>query len=76
MIGLGPHELTVGLWAFTIGLTVALSVLATHAAVRATAGRPGQATRQRINPYPVPVVRADATRRGRLDDRGQASLGG
>ena len=27
MIGLGPHEMTAWLWAFSIGLTIALVVL-------------------------------------------------
>ena len=47
MIGLGPHELTAWLWAFSVGLTAALVVhaaLSFAVALRVTsrAGRSGQ----------------------------------
>lgn len=79
MIGLGPHEMTTGLWAFGVGLTVvlaALAVLSVYIAVRATADPSRQATCPRVNPYPVPVVRTDARKRLRVDDREQTFVGG
>lgn len=79
MIGLGPHEMTAGLWAFSVGLTVALVLLvplSIYIAVRATDERHRRTPDLRTNPYPVTVIRADATSSRRRDDRGTTSEGG
>ena len=72
MIGLGPHEMTAWLWAFSVVLTAVFTVLAALSicvAVRATDNRRPRARASRFNPYPIRVVRWDATRRRRIDDR-------
>lgn len=72
MIGLGPHEMTTWLWAFSVGLTVAFAALAAVSisiAMRATDDRRPRARASRFNPYSVRVVRWDATGRRRIDDR-------
>ena len=75
MIGLGPHEMTAWLWALSVGLTgvLALAAVSIYVAARATAGPSRLAAPSRINPYPVPVVHADAKWRRRIDDREHAS---
>ncbi|GIU94175.1 MAG: hypothetical protein KatS3mg012_0632 [Gaiellaceae bacterium] len=63
MIGLGPHEMTPWLWAYSVGLVVffaALAAASIYVALRVTADSPREATSPRTNPYPVPVVRTDA----------------
>lgn len=72
MIGLGPHEMTPWLWAFSVGLVVLFAALAAasiYVALRVTAGSPRDATSPRTNPYPVPVVRTDAPTRVSGNDR-------
>jgi len=77
-IGLGPHEMTAWLWVFSAGLTVTLVLsvpLALYVAVHAT-GRQRQARSPRLYPYPVSVVRAEATRQMGPNHRKQSSQGG
>ena len=77
-IGLGPHEMTTWLWLFSVGLAVALVLFvprALYVAVRAT-GTQRQARSPRLYPYPVSVVRAEATHPRGLDHRKQSSRGG
>ena len=76
MIGLGPHEMPAWLWSLRVGPTgvlAALAALSISVAGRAAAGPSRLVAPSRINPYPVPVVHADAKRRRGIDDRGQAS---
>lgn len=78
MIGLGPHEMTGWLWAFSVGLTVTLLLfvpLALYVAVRAT-GKQRRTSSLRLYPYPVSVIRTEAIRRVGLDHRKQSSRGG
>ena len=78
MIGLGPHEMTAWLWVFSVGLavTLVLSVpLALYVAVRAI-GTQRQARRPRLHPYPVSVVRAEATHLRGVDLQKRFSRGG
>lgn len=72
MIGLGPHEMTGWLWVFSAGLVVvfaALTAVSIHVALRLTAVPWRPAVRERIYPNPVSLVRSDAMRRRRVDDR-------
>jgi hypothetical protein len=44
MVGLGPHEMTAWLWAFIVGLTIALAgltALSLHIALRLAGGERG-----------------------------------
>lgn len=59
MIGLGPHEMDPWLWAFDVGLTVFLVLLAaltTFIAVRATRDRPRGTVDRRLEPHPPPTA--------------------
>lgn len=78
MIGLGLHETTAWLWAFSVGLavTLVLSVpLALNVAVRPT-GRQRQARSPQLQPYPASVVRAEATQLRGVDPQKRSSRGG
>ena len=78
MIGLGPHEMTAWLWVFSAGLTVTLVLsvpLALYVAVHAT-GTQRQVRSTRLYPYPVSVVRAEATHLRGVDPQKRFSRGG
>ena len=71
MIGLGPHEMTAWLWAFSVGLAAVFAVLATvsiYLAARAAGAPRWEPRTSRAYPYSVRVVPADAVRRARADD--------
>ena len=59
MIGLGPHEMDPWLWAFDVGLTVFLVLLAaltTFIAVRTTRDRPRSTVARWLEPHPRPTA--------------------
>ena len=78
MIGLGPHEMTAGLWVFSLAITIALVLLvpvALFAAMRATVAERRVDVVRRY-PGPVSADRVDWTHSTSLDHSKESSRGG